>query len=240
MKATRIDQNRKKRKKSRFFFLLNVITEGLATGLVLYCTFTASCVLGNEVSGPVYIFLLFIFPAFIPDLYYYLLTPKLHTLGIDPLGVMFNFIIGVLCILIGVSLIMVIISFCGFYAQFLLVIAGALSVCSGVFHLMNACMCHKAIPKSERYYKPRRSKPKKAPKDKKKEAKPAKKGKAEKKPDKKVENKPDKKAEKKPEKKSDKKTDKKPDKKSEKKPEKKAEKPEKKTKPKSAEKCSEK
>lgn len=41
--------------------------------------------LGNEVSGPVYIFLLFIFPAFIPDLYYYLLTPRLHTLGIDPL-----------------------------------------------------------------------------------------------------------------------------------------------------------
>ncbi|XP_014101388.3 uncharacterized protein [Bactrocera oleae] len=238
MKTTRIDQNRKKRKKCKFFFLLNVILEGLAIGLVLYCTFTASCVLGNEVSGPVYIFLLFIFPAFIPDLYYYLLTPRLHTLGIDPLGVMFNFIIGVLCILTGSSLIMVIISFCGFYAQFLLVIAGALSVCSGVFHLMNACMCHKAIPRSERYYKPRRSKPTKASKDKKKQAKPAKKGKAEKKPEKKAEKKAEKKTEKKTEKKPVKKAEKKPEKKSEKKSEKKPDKKsEKKLKSKAAEKC---
>uniref|UniRef100_W8BXS5 MARVEL domain-containing protein n=1 Tax=Ceratitis capitata TaxID=7213 RepID=W8BXS5_CERCA len=187
-----MDQYRKKRRKSKFFFTLNMILEGVAIGAVIYCTLFSSCVLGNEVSGPVFIFLLFIFSAFIPDVCYVLLTPKLHTLGIDPLGVMFNFLMGVLCLLIGLGLILVMLAFCGYYAQFILVAAGALSVCSGIFHLMNACMCHKSIPKSERYYKPRRSRtPKKG-----KEQKPAKAEKkaksAEKKTAKKSEKKPDK------------------------------------------------
>ncbi|XP_017483734.1 PREDICTED: uncharacterized protein LOC108372527, partial [Rhagoletis zephyria] len=87
--------------------------------------------------------------AFIPDLFYLFLWRKLHTLGIDPLGCMFNYFMGVLCSLVGIGLILVMLLFCGHYTQFILVAAGAFSVCSGVFHLMNAFMCHKMLPKSE-------------------------------------------------------------------------------------------
>ncbi|XP_053947663.1 splicing regulatory glutamine/lysine-rich protein 1 [Anastrepha ludens] len=171
-----MDQNRKTRKKSKIFFLLNVLLEAVAIVAVVYCTLFSDCVLGNEVGGAAFIFLLFIFSAFIPDLFYLMLSPKLHTLGIDPLGVMFNFLMGALCFLIGISLIMVMLFFCGNYTQFILVIAGALSVCSGVFHLMNAFMCHKRLPKSERYYKQRHCKGAKAQKPDKKEKKVRKKG----------------------------------------------------------------
>ncbi|XP_017483736.1 PREDICTED: uncharacterized protein LOC108372529 [Rhagoletis zephyria] len=150
-----MDADKKKRKKCTFFFLLNVLLEASAITAVIYCTLFSNCVLGNEVSAPVFIFLLFIFSAFIPDLLYLALSRKLHTLGTDPLGVMFNFIAGGLCILIGVGLMLVLLVFCGYYAQFILVIAGAFSVCSGVFHLMNALMCNQRLPKSERYFKHR-------------------------------------------------------------------------------------
>ncbi|XP_067635719.1 uncharacterized protein [Eurosta solidaginis] len=147
------DQLKKQRKKCKFFFLLNVVLEALAIGAVIFCLISSNCVLGNEVGGAVFIYLIFIFSAFIPDLVYLMLSRKLHTLGIDPLGVMFNFLIGILCILIGISLIFVLLSFCGNYAQLILVAAGVLSVCSGMLHLMNAFMCHKRLPKSERYYR---------------------------------------------------------------------------------------
>ncbi|XP_017460999.1 PREDICTED: uncharacterized protein LOC108354314, partial [Rhagoletis zephyria] len=115
-----MDQNRKKRKKCKFYFLLNVLLEASAIGGVVYCTLFSHCVLGNEVSGPVFIFLLFIFSAFIPDLFYLFLWRKLHTLGIDPLGCMFNYFMGVLCILVGIGLTLVMLLFCGHYTQFIL------------------------------------------------------------------------------------------------------------------------
>ncbi|XP_053949200.1 uncharacterized protein LOC128857469 [Anastrepha ludens] len=167
------DNYQKKHVKCKFFFLLNVLLEAVAIVAVVYCTLFSNCVLGNEVGGAAFIFLLFIFSAFIPDLFYLMLSPKLHTLGIDPLGVMFNFIIAGLCVLIGISLIiMVLLWYCGSYAQFILVMAGALSVCSGVFHLMNALMGNQ-LPKSERYYRQsHRLKAPKAPKEPKKPKEP--------------------------------------------------------------------
>ncbi|EDV43854.1 uncharacterized protein Dana_GF18684 [Drosophila ananassae] len=143
--------------------LLTAILEVVATVFVVLLLWSP-CVLGLEFSvSPT--MCLFIRPVMaLHSVVFVLFRLCCCTVGLDPIAVVFNFIAGVAVTCSSLFLLIDVIMYhCGNEYLYMFYIVGIFGLLAGIMHLVNAFICNRYMPASERLYlKPSKRQRKKA------------------------------------------------------------------------------
>ncbi|XP_037940996.1 uncharacterized protein LOC119673941 isoform X2 [Teleopsis dalmanni] len=136
------------------------ILESIAIVIAVY-SLHSDCVLGGEIAIYIFFFFLLIPSAWLLDAILLLCLFFMKNLGVDPMTIVFNFIIAIMCFISGAVMFLILTTLCGNKTQFFLLLAGLLCIISAIVHLIHGIYGHKHLPMSEKCWNKRQTKLKK-------------------------------------------------------------------------------